>query len=198
MEEELYREIKRRKGDFTKLFFAIVTILTSIIIMVLFKDDFLYYFSNKKPVNLGEVGIKLNKELMKENSFVEITGVPWTTRAISYEKRFSLFGGKGRYSIFPLVGAPNIFIRYFREEGGREDILPGYFAGRLVKFGKIRGFSTIRQFYLANLGVLITKDSWIIFDGDTPQSYLGYVILYIILSIFVLINLFFIVKKVLF
>lgn len=195
-EEGIFLETKRRRRGVFPIICGVLTSIATLFIMYLFRSEFLYYFAEDKSIDIGEAGTAIEWNKLKENLFVEATGIPWTTRALSYEKRLSLFGEKGRYSLFPLLGEEKLFVRYFKREGEKMDMLPGHFYGRLIKIKNLKGYSVIRQFYINSFGIDIPEDSWLILDGDTPHTYLWYFILYIILSLFLLINLIFVIKSI--
>lgn len=180
------------------IFMNLILIGTSIFLIYWFWFDFVYYFSNKTPIYLGFSG-SIEWSKARDNIFVEVDGVPWQTKTVKYETRlnglkFWKDSSKEFYNIFPLIGEKKILVRYHRVEGKNIDVLPGSFSGRLVKVGKLKGFSTIKHFLVKELNFPVTNDTWVVIDGEPPSSYLMYLVLYCILGILLIINSMFLIK----
>ncbi|AKU98627.1 hypothetical protein AKJ09_05291 [Labilithrix luteola] len=146
----------------------VVTAIASIAMIFALRRDAAYAFTDAHPADLGDL-IQTPEGAFQENRFVRGQGMLGAAAAIRYERPLT----EGSFRLMPVAGRPNVWVEV-RVPAGAENVRyvpPSQFTGRLVRFEtggpKHRGLAAAVK---DATGQDIPQGSWLLVEGDAPQS----------------------------
>jgi len=169
----------------------LATIVAALGLLGTLRADLGYFFASETAVDLGEV-TALDVASLASNSFVRVRGTPMASGTVHYQRVM----GAGTYAIFPLAGQRTIFVSVPSESLGDEArIARREWSGRLVTFGQLGGrLAGVRSYLREQLGVPVTRDSYVLLADEPPGSYGWALVLAGLCLVFVAVNLGLIVR----
>lgn len=177
----------RRIGTMAVMALAVVVALglTSAL-----RHDVAYFFtafSGGAARPLGEA-TQVVPATLTSNSFVELEGTPMASQVVRYRR---LLSGE-TFAVFPLAGQRTIFVHM--PEGGL-DMPRASYSGRLVTFGDMGGrLDGVRSFFAGSMGTPVTNESYVLLVDEPPQSAWWALALSALCVLFVLVDVWLLVR----
>jgi hypothetical protein len=157
--------------------FSAGMILAVLFCAVTFRDDFAYCFAGFTPVDLGAVETHFKAGAdpgFVHNMHVRFSGLPhYPAFTYSTDGSDPALNPEGtHYRLERFVGTGDRFHVIFREANTTEFnvLTSGPFEGRLVLADRFHDLDAVRDEYVRRFGVTWKPGSYIVLDGDTPQS----------------------------
>lgn len=153
------------------------------------RNDVGYFFAPAQPTHVGDV-LELEPSTLIPNTFVTIAGTPMASTQVSYARAFG-----ERYAVFALAGQRRVLVQVpaddhfeVRTSARRE------FSGRLVRVSDLGGrFSAVRRHY-ERMQVPVTGETFVLLADEPPGSYGWAIGLAALCLVFVLLNLFLLLR----
>lgn len=164
-----------------------LVVVASMAVVVAIRHDLAYFFADPATVDLGDART-VNPASLEPNSYVRISGTPMVSRAVRYRR---LLTGS-TFVIFPLAGQRTIYVQV--DDFG-EALAQNQFSGRLVTFSQLGSRVRAVEGYLGrDLELPVSGESFLLLAGDAPSSYGWALLLAGLCILFVLIELFLILR----
>jgi hypothetical protein len=130
--------------------------------MISLRDDLVYFFADKTPVNLGNA-VEFEPGEVPDDTYVLITGIRHPGRGV---KLSAVLGDK---NIFPFMGTRLAYVETLvSKEKKSENIAESDFTGRLKHFAGLSYFDTFRDFSVQNFGVDVDRKASLIIAHQKP------------------------------
>lgn len=157
-----------------------LSVIASLALLSGTRRDIAYFFSDSAPTRLGEA-VDVRASSLAPNTFVAISGTPMASGTIEYERIL----GTTRYQLFPLAGQRTVFVQVpVGSDPGRRE-----FSGRLVTFGALERFASLREHLEHQTGASVADDAFVLLADQPPGSYVWSLGLAGLCGLFILLNL---------
>lgn len=145
VDPELMRIPRRRRRRHPVI--ALVVIALGLYVMWFLREDFLYFFQPREPVDLGEVSQLAQKGIkLRHNSHVTLQGAPDRKNALILESR------SGYESFFRLLQSDSlVFVQRHRALRSSDQEISSTHTGRLVRFDSLPYADNMRAYFGKNM-----------------------------------------------
>ncbi|MCP4198470.1 MAG: hypothetical protein GY762_15075 [Proteobacteria bacterium] len=183
--------------------YGLVTLLVialSIVMLVWFFPEFKYLMAGiGGPRQLGDAA-DVDLSTLESNVFVSVEGIPWVTKTVAYNDGIKWFAlSDTSRKLFPLMGQRKLLVRWtvpqknkvYRDPQSHPSSpsLPGYFEGHLLRYDKYSSrYQHIWDFMNRELNFQVSKDTWLLIDGEMPIDKIWVLIIYGVLLVMIGVN----------
>lgn len=172
--------------------FATMALMAFVVVVALglvasLRRDLGFFFANGGVEELGDV-TALSAASLTPNTLVSVDGTPLSAGAVHYRR---VVTGES-YVVFPLAGQRTVFV-HLPEEAAREPRTT--YVGRLVRFSDLGSrLGSVRDYLSETMDMPVTAESYVLLVDETPGTYWWALGLAILCGLFVLVDVYLIVR----
>jgi hypothetical protein len=164
-----------------------LVVVASMALVVAIRHDLAYFFAPSTTVDLGDVR-SVEPASLEPNTHVRIQGTPMISRAVRYRRVLT----GSTHLVFPLAGQRTVYVQV---DDSAEAMAQNEFSGRLVTFSQLGSRIGAVEGYLGEeLDLPVTGESFLLIADETPGSYAWALLLAGLCVLFVLVDLFLILR----
>jgi hypothetical protein len=142
-------QLPRRRRRRRHPLIAVTVLGLSLFMMWFLREDLLFFFQPREPVDVGEVAQALEQGKLRHNTYITLHGAPDRKNALRLESRSAGFD-----SFFRLLqGRDRVFVQEHREIRYTEQEVSARHTGRLVRFDSLAYEDGLREYFSANMTV---------------------------------------------
>ena len=142
-------QLPRRRRRRRHPLIAVAVLGLSLFMMWFLREDLLFFFQPRKPVDVGQVAQALEQGKLRHNTYITLHGAPDRKNALILEGRSAGFD-----SFFRLLqGRDRVFVQRHRELRNTEEEISARHTGRLMRFDSLPYDDALRRYFAANMTV---------------------------------------------
>ena len=154
------------------------------------RADIAYYFVSATVSDVGDA-VELEPAALTPNTFVQVHGTPMASSTVRYSRMI----GSAEYAVFPLAGQRNVFVQVPLDGYELRSSSSRVFSGRLVTFGELGArYGAVRRHLADRMQMPVSAESFLLLADEPPSSYLWALGLAAMAALFVLLDLYLILR----
>jgi hypothetical protein len=172
--------------------FATMALMALVVVVALglvasLRRDLGFFFTSSGVQELGDV-TGVTAASLTPNTLVSIEGTPLSAGAVRYRR---VVTGES-YVVFPLAGQRTVFV-HLPEDAAAEPRTT--YVGRLVRFSDLGSrLGSVRDYLSDTMDMPVTGESYVLLVDETPGTYWWALGLTILCALFILVDVFLIVR----